>query len=336
VRAAEAGADIVIAQGAEAGGFGGEVSTMALVPQVVDAIAPVPVLAAGGIADGRGLAAALALGAQGVNIGTRFLAAAETEIPDGYKDAILAAASQDAVRVAFSDSVFPPASGPDPYGTRPRALRTAFVDRYNARPPRGRARRGAGARRGGPRRPRARAGAVLRADRGADRPRAAGARDRRVHGPRGERAARGGFPGDGRGTFRRVKLLVLATEPVDADRVRGALPDDDLERAEVLVVSPAVNESAVAFWMSDSDEAIAEAESTAERTAADLRERGASARSTTGESEPLLALQDALATFDADRVVVFVRDEDAARYREDDVVGEAERRFGVPVTEVTA
>jgi enoyl-[acyl-carrier protein] reductase II len=135
VRAAEAGADIVIAQGAEAGGFGGEVSTMALVPQVVDAIAPVPVLAAGGIADGRGLAAALALGAQGVNIGTRFLAAAETEIPDGYKDAILAAASQDAVRVAFADSVFPPASGPDPYGTRPRALRTAFVDRYNARPP---------------------------------------------------------------------------------------------------------------------------------------------------------------------------------------------------------
>jgi len=133
-----------------------------------------------------------------------------------------------------------------------------------------------------------------------------------------------------------VKLLVLATEPVDADRVRGALPDDDLEGAEVLVVSPAVNESPVAFWMSDSDEAIADAESTAERTAAQLRGSGARARSTTGESEPLLALQDALATFPADRLVVFVRDEDAARYREDDVIGEAERRFGVPVTEVTA
>jgi hypothetical protein len=132
-----------------------------------------------------------------------------------------------------------------------------------------------------------------------------------------------------------VKLLVLATQPVDADRLRGVLPGDDLEGAEVLVVSPAVNESAVAFWMSDSDEAIAEAESTAEQTAAALREGGARARATTGESEPLLALQDALATFDADRVVVFVRDEDAARYREDDVVGEAERRFGVPVTEVT-
>jgi len=87
--------------------------------------------------------------------------------------------------------------------------------------------------------------------------------------------------------------------------------------------------------MSDSDEAIADARSTAERTAADPGAGGARARATTGESEPLLALQDALSTFRADRVLVFVRDEDAARYREDDVVGEAERRFGVPVTEVT-
>jgi hypothetical protein len=150
----------------------------------------------------------------------------------------------------------------------------------------------------------------------------------------GAETDRGGFPGGGPGRFRRVKLLVLATEPVDADRVRAALPGDELDGAEVLVVSPAVNESAVAFWMSDSDEAIAEAESTAERTAAQLRESGANARSTTGESEPLLALQDALATFPADRVLVFVRGDDAARYREDDVIGEAERRFGVPVTEV--
>jgi hypothetical protein len=132
-----------------------------------------------------------------------------------------------------------------------------------------------------------------------------------------------------------VKLLVLATDPVEADDVRAALPGDDLEGAEVLVVSPAVNESAVAFWVSDSDEAISDAESTAEQTAAGLRERGARARATTGESEPVVALQDALATFQADRVIVFVREEDAARYREDDVVGEAERRFGVPVTEVT-
>jgi hypothetical protein len=144
----------------------------------------------------------------------------------------------------------------------------------------------------------------------------------------------GGFAANGPGTSRGVKLLVLATDPVDADQVRRALPGDELDGAEVLVVSPAVNESAVAFWVSDSDEAIADAQSAAEATAAQLRERGANARATTGESEPLLALQDALATYPADRVIVFVRDEDGARYREDDVIGEAQRRFGVPVTEV--
>jgi hypothetical protein len=131
-----------------------------------------------------------------------------------------------------------------------------------------------------------------------------------------------------------VKLLVLATDPVSADDVRDALPDDDLEGSEVLVVSPAVNESPVAFWVSDADEAIADAQSAAEQTAAALRERGARARATTGESQPLVALEDALATYPADRVVVFVRDAESARYREDDVLGEARRRFGVPVTEV--
>jgi hypothetical protein len=131
-----------------------------------------------------------------------------------------------------------------------------------------------------------------------------------------------------------VKLLVLATDPVSADDVRDALPDDDIEGAEVLVVSPAVNESPVAFWVSDSDEAIADAESTAEQTAAALRERGAQARAAAGDSEPLMALQDALATYAADRVLVFARAEEGARYREDDVLGEAQRRFGVPVTEI--
>jgi hypothetical protein len=131
-----------------------------------------------------------------------------------------------------------------------------------------------------------------------------------------------------------MRLLVLATDPIDADDVRSALPDDDLEGAEVLVVSPAVNESPVAFWVSDADEAIADAGSAAEQTAEQLRERGAQARATTGDSEPLVALQDALATYPADRVVVFVRDEDRARYREEDVLGEAQERFGVPVTEI--
>jgi hypothetical protein len=131
-----------------------------------------------------------------------------------------------------------------------------------------------------------------------------------------------------------VKLLVLATDPVSADDVREALPEADLEGAEVLVVSPAVNESPVAFWVSDSDEAIADAESTAQQTAQALRERGVEARATTGDSEPLVALQDALATYQADRVLVFARGDEGARYREDDVLGDAQRRFGVPVTEV--
>jgi hypothetical protein len=131
-----------------------------------------------------------------------------------------------------------------------------------------------------------------------------------------------------------MRLLVLTTDPVDAAEVRAALGDEDVEGSEVLVVSPAVNESALAFWVSDSDEAIADAESVARTTADALARHGAQVGVTTGESEPLVALQDALATFPADRILVFVRDGDAARYREDDVVGEAERRFGVPVTEV--
>jgi hypothetical protein len=133
-----------------------------------------------------------------------------------------------------------------------------------------------------------------------------------------------------------MKLLVLATDPVDADDLRGALDGEELDGAEVLVVSPAVNESPVAFWVSDSDEAIEEAESTARETADALAAAGARTRAQTGESEPLLALQDALATFPADRVVVFARgDEESQRYREDDVAGEAQRRFGVPVIAAT-
>jgi acyl-CoA synthetase (AMP-forming)/AMP-acid ligase II len=134
-----------------------------------------------------------------------------------------------------------------------------------------------------------------------------------------------------------MKLLVLATEPVSAQDVRDALPGEGgVEGAHVLVVAPAVNESPVAFWVSDSDDAIADAQSVAERTAADLREQGARTRATTGESEPLLALQDALATYPADRILVVARDDDErARYREENLAAEAERRFGIPVTELT-
>jgi enoyl-[acyl-carrier protein] reductase II len=93
VDAVAAGCDIVVAQGTEAGGHTGKIATMALVPQVVDAVGDkVPVVAAGGIFDGRGLAAALTLGADGVWVGTRFIATPEARSVRGYKDTLLATA----------------------------------------------------------------------------------------------------------------------------------------------------------------------------------------------------------------------------------------------------
>src|SRR5687767_12015068 len=90
ITAVEAGCDIVVAQGTEAGGHTGLVATMPLVPQIVDAVGDrVPVVAAGGLFDGRGLAASLALGADGVWIGTRFIATPEARTTPGYKDALV-------------------------------------------------------------------------------------------------------------------------------------------------------------------------------------------------------------------------------------------------------
>jgi len=98
VDAVEAGCDLVVAQGTEAGGHTGQVATMPLVPQVVDAVGDrVPVAAAGGIFDGRGLAAALALGADGVWVGTRFIATPEARSAPGYKDRLLATAEDGTV-----------------------------------------------------------------------------------------------------------------------------------------------------------------------------------------------------------------------------------------------
>ena len=102
-RAAEAGADAIVAQGTEGGGHVGLMGTMALVPQVVRAVAPLPVLAAGGIATGEGLAAALALGAEGVLIGTRFLATPEAPVAEGFKKAVLASDGHDTVLTEIPD-----------------------------------------------------------------------------------------------------------------------------------------------------------------------------------------------------------------------------------------
>ena len=100
-RVARAGADAVVAEGTEAGGHIGETTTMALVPQMVDAL-DIPVIAAGGIADGRGIAAAYMLGAKGVQVATRFLVASECIVARGYKDAILKAKDSSTVATGRS------------------------------------------------------------------------------------------------------------------------------------------------------------------------------------------------------------------------------------------
>jgi len=121
--AVRAGVDIIIAQGVEAGGHvRGEVSTFTLVPRVVDAVSPVPVIAAGGIADARGLVAALALGAQGAVFGTRFLAAAEARAHPVYQQHVLAASEGDTVRSTLFGYTWPDA----PH----RTLRTPFVEEW--------------------------------------------------------------------------------------------------------------------------------------------------------------------------------------------------------------
>jgi nucleotide-binding universal stress UspA family protein len=128
-----------------------------------------------------------------------------------------------------------------------------------------------------------------------------------------------------------VKLLVLTPEPVDASMLRSVL-GEEVDGAEVLVVSPATNQSPLAFWVSDSDEAIEEAELAQEETVERLEEEGVDAAGATGESEPAVAIQDALATFAADRIVVFSHPEGDLDYREDEGLEDAEARFGVPIT----
>ena len=130
--AVEHGADIVVAQGGEAGGYGGTVSTLSLVPQVVDAVSPVPVVAAGGIADGRGIAAAVILGAAGVNLGSRFLASAESPIGERWKKALVTYPSEDWIQAGFINAMNPN-PGTLGYGTRLRLLRTEFVERWEER-----------------------------------------------------------------------------------------------------------------------------------------------------------------------------------------------------------
>ena len=128
-----------------------------------------------------------------------------------------------------------------------------------------------------------------------------------------------------------MKLLVVTPEPIDAKLLRATL-GEEVRGAEVLVISPATNQSKVAFWVSDSDEAIAEAETAQTDTVERLEEEGVDAAGQTGESEPAQAIEDALATFAADRIVIFSHPEGDRDYREDEGLADAESRWNVPVT----
>jgi nitronate monooxygenase len=128
--AVEAGADIIVAEGNEAGGHSGGRSTLPLVPAVVDAVKPIPVLAAGGIADGRGLAAALMLGAQGAMMGTRFYASVEALGQHAAKKRIVEASGDDTARTSVFDVIRGyawPAEFPG------RAIRNQFMQRWAGR-----------------------------------------------------------------------------------------------------------------------------------------------------------------------------------------------------------
>lgn len=129
-QACDNGADVIVAQGSEAGGHGGRRATLPFVPAVVDLAAPIPVLAAGGIADGRGLAAVLVLGAVGALVGTRFQATPEALVPESVIQAILAGKGDGTERSRILD-IARGSPWPDRYTAR--TLRNAFLEQWRSR-----------------------------------------------------------------------------------------------------------------------------------------------------------------------------------------------------------
>src|SRR5947209_1338943 len=114
-----------------------------------------------------------------------------------------------------------------------------------------------------------------------------------------------------------MKLLVITSEPISAEDLRSALPGEvDPTEAEVMLVAPALQDTPLKFWFSDADDAIARAEEVRRESVERLGAEGVSAAGDTGESDPLDAIEDALQTFSAERIVLFTRASNA-RYRED-------------------
>jgi len=128
------------------------------------------------------------------------------------------------------------------------------------------------------------------------------------------------------------KILALVAEPISGDALRSAL-GDAADDAEVKVVAPALDSKA-RFWTSDNDAAIARADDVQQETVERLAEDDVDAVGDTGESDPLLALQDALATFPAEEIVICTHPEGERNWAEEDLVEQAQGRFSVPVRQI--
>ena len=126
------------------------------------------------------------------------------------------------------------------------------------------------------------------------------------------------------------KILALVSEPISADVLRSAVGPEAADDAEVLVVAPALN-SKKRFFLADPDPAIERAEAVQEETVERLDEEGIDAAGDTGEEDPMLALQDALVTYDADEIVLFTHASGKRNWQEDGLVEQAKERFDAPV-----
>jgi hypothetical protein len=126
-----------------------------------------------------------------------------------------------------------------------------------------------------------------------------------------------------------MKILVVATEPLDkstADQLVG-----DAEQTEVFVLAPTVVDSKIGYWVSDTDEAQAEANETVRRSVANLSSRGAEASGHAGDIDPRVAVDDALRTFDPDRILVIKHSEESESYREDELLDHLNGRVTIPI-----
>jgi hypothetical protein len=129
-----------------------------------------------------------------------------------------------------------------------------------------------------------------------------------------------------------MKLLVITSEPITADHLRDAIGSDAADDAEVLIIAPALHRSALRFWLSDADTAIARAQAVQQDSVEQLDHEGITASGDTGESEPLAAIADTLEGFPADRIALFIHPAADQAYRENITAAEITERFGLPVT----